>query len=97
MQKELSMVTAIGASGLIRPSDALRSEAAKRGVAVKIAGETTGTTAPTTAVTELVAAGPPINADRVEALRQAIAEGKYIVDPKAIAARMIATDLPGAQ
>lgn len=88
------MVTAIGASGLIRPSDMLRSEAAKRGALTKVAADGADKTAPATAVTELVAAGAPIDVDRVTALRQAIAEGRYTIDPQAIANRMIAADLP---
>ena len=89
------MVTAIGASGLIRPSDTLRSEAARRGTAAKIVSDKASDTSPATAVTELVAPGAPIDVDRVASLRQAIAEGRYTIDPQAIADRMIAADLPG--
>ena len=45
------------------------------------------------AVAELVASGPPVDTDKVSALRQAIAEGRYRVDADAIADRMIAADL----
>lgn len=45
------------------------------------------------AVSDLVALGPPVDGDKVSALRQAIAEGRYRVDPEAIAERMIAADL----
>ncbi len=44
-------------------------------------------------VSDLVALGPPVDGDKVAALRQAIAEGRYRVDPDAIAERMIAADL----
>jgi len=41
-------------------------------------------------VSELVRMGPPVDSDRVAAVRQAIAEGRYSVDPEAIAERMVA-------
>jgi negative regulator of flagellin synthesis FlgM len=44
-------------------------------------------------VSDLVSLGAPIETDKVAALRQAIAEGRYRVDPDAIADRMIAADL----
>ncbi len=37
---------------------------------------------------------PPIDQDRVMALRLALAEGSYRIDPQALAAAMIARDLP---
>ena len=43
-------------------------------------------------VSELVAMGPPVDGDKVSAIRQAIAEGRYSVDPDAIAERMIAAE-----
>jgi negative regulator of flagellin synthesis FlgM len=46
------------------------------------------------AVFELVSAGPPVDGAKVAAIRAAIAEGRYPVDPDKIAARMIALDLP---
>jgi negative regulator of flagellin synthesis FlgM len=45
-------------------------------------------------VSELVAMGPPVDSEKVAAIRQAIAEGRYGVDADAIAERMIASDLP---
>jgi negative regulator of flagellin synthesis FlgM len=46
------------------------------------------------AVFELVSAGAPVDQAKVAAIRAAIAEGRYPVDPDKIAARMIALDLP---
>jgi negative regulator of flagellin synthesis FlgM len=43
---------------------------------------------------ELAAAGPPVDAEKVAAIRAAIAEGRYPIDPQAIAAKMIELDLP---
>lgn len=48
-------------------------------------------------VEALAEAGPPINSEKIQAIRQAIAAGQYPIDPKAIAARMIALDLPRAE
>ncbi|MBP8232212.1 flagellar biosynthesis anti-sigma factor FlgM [Rhizorhabdus sp.] len=45
-------------------------------------------------VKALAEAGPPINSEKIEAIRQAIAAGQYPIDAKAIAAKMIALDLP---
>lgn len=47
-------------------------------------------------VAALAEAGPPINNEKIQAIRQAIASGAYPIDPKAIAAKMIALDLPKA-
>jgi negative regulator of flagellin synthesis FlgM len=47
-------------------------------------------------VAALAEAGPPINSEKIQAIRQAIASGAYPIDPKAIAAKMIALDLPKA-
>lgn len=49
--------------------------------------------APVSPAAEMVAAGPPVNADKVAAIRAAIADGNYPVDPEKIAERMIALDL----
>jgi negative regulator of flagellin synthesis FlgM len=45
-------------------------------------------------VLDLVAEGPPIDSAKVDAIRAAIAEGRYPVDADKIAERMIALDLP---
>lgn len=45
-------------------------------------------------VADLVSLGAPVDSDKVSSIRQAIAEGRYAVDPDAIAERMIAADLP---
>jgi negative regulator of flagellin synthesis FlgM len=45
-------------------------------------------------VAELAAAGPPVDAAKVAAIRAAIAEGRYPVDPDKLAASMLAIDLP---
>ncbi len=50
--------------------------------------------APSLQVTQMVAEGPPVAADRVAALKAAIANGSYKVDADAIADRMIENDFP---
>ena len=44
-------------------------------------------------VAELVSQGPPVDSAKVLAMQEAIALGRYSVDPDAIADRMIAADL----
>ncbi len=62
------------------------------------AATTSGTNAATPSlVAALAEAGPPINSEKIEAIRQAIASGQYPIDAKAIAAKMIALDLPGTK
>jgi negative regulator of flagellin synthesis FlgM len=43
---------------------------------------------------EMAASGPPVDAGKVAAIRAAIAEGRYPLDPQKIAAAMLALDLP---
>jgi negative regulator of flagellin synthesis FlgM len=45
-------------------------------------------------VAEMANAGAPVDAGKVAAIRAAIAEGRYPVDPAKIAARMLELDLP---
>jgi len=46
------------------------------------------------AFNDMAAAGAPVDADKVAAVRSAIAEGRYPVDPDKIAASMLVIDLP---
>jgi negative regulator of flagellin synthesis FlgM len=46
------------------------------------------------AVAEMASAGAPVDAAKIAAIRTAIAEGRYPVDPEKIAARMMELDLP---
>ena len=45
-------------------------------------------------VAALAEAGPPINDEKIKAIRSAIAQGRYPIDAQAIAQKMIALDLP---
>ncbi len=46
------------------------------------------------AVLELVSGGAPVDTSKVDAIRAAIRDGRYPVDPDRIAARMLDFDLP---
>ena len=50
--------------------------------------------APTNPAKELAAGGAPVDMARVQEVRAAIANGAYALEVKAIAAKMIALDLP---
>lgn len=45
-------------------------------------------------IADMAASGPPVDAGKVAAIRAAIAEGRYPVDPDKIASSMLALDLP---
>ncbi|MGE5721208.1 MAG: flagellar biosynthesis anti-sigma factor FlgM [Sphingomonadales bacterium] len=45
-------------------------------------------------VADLARMGPPVDADKVSAIRAAIAGGRYPVNPDRIAEAMLALDLP---
>ena len=44
-----------------------------------------------------LSAAPPVDLGKVAALKSAIASGSYVLDPEAIATKMIALDLPPAR
>lgn len=88
------MIDGVGKSGPGR-IDAARGAgqgAPVGGVAEASAGGRQGAVA--SAVFDLVAEGPPVDAAKVAQIRTAIAEGRYPVDADRIAERMIALDLP---
>ncbi|HEY0115043.1 MAG TPA: flagellar biosynthesis anti-sigma factor FlgM [Allosphingosinicella sp.] len=89
------MIDGIGKSGAgrIEPQRAGAGQGAAPSAPVGAAATGARSAAPGGVVAELVASGPPIDGDKVSAIRQAIAQGRYAVDPDAIADRMIAADL----
>jgi len=97
MRKGVNMINGIGSTGNNRV-DLARSDAAQRGAATAAAPEVvksgTDAAAPTSPAATLAALGAPIDAEKIAAIRAAIAEGRYPVDPQAIAEKMIALDLP---
>ena len=91
------MIERIGKSGAGR-LELVRSTAERSASAGK-AGDALGArqvSGPSGAVAEMVASGPPVDAGKVAAIRAAIAEGRYPVDPNKIATSMLALDLPSA-
>ena len=57
------------------------------------AGASRALSGPSSPAGEMAAAGAPVDADKVAAIRAAIAEGRYPVDPDKIARSMIELDL----
>ncbi len=49
---------------------------------------------PASPASQMASAGAPVDAGKVAAIRAAIAEGRYPVDPEKIAQSMIELDLP---
>jgi negative regulator of flagellin synthesis FlgM len=89
------MIKGIGGAGLGR-IDAPRADAVQRGASTQKAASATAEAPAAFAnpAAEMAAAGPPIDAEKIAAIRAAIAEGRYPIDPQAIAEKMIALDLP---
>ncbi len=89
------MIDGIGKAGggrleLVRGSVERAASAGKAGDALG-QRQVAGASSP---FSEMAASGPPVDADKVAAIRAAIAEGRYPLDPTKIAACMIALDLP---
>lgn len=79
----------IGRIGLNRPQ-------ADRSIAVGKAGAvgSAGPASPAGLIGEIASAGAPVDAEKVAAIRAAIAEGRYPVDADKITEKMLALDLP---
>lgn len=89
------MIKGIGPVNVGRPAtEATRTAGEAKAVDRPEAARKANTAAPSLQVTQMVAEGPPVAADRVAALKAAIANGSYKVDADAIAERMIANDFP---
>jgi len=86
------MINGIGPTGTGRIETG-RTNGAAKPAAPSV--RTAGSESVTNPAAELAALGAPVDAAKVEAIRTAIAEGRYSIDPKAIADKMIALDLPG--
>jgi negative regulator of flagellin synthesis FlgM len=89
------MIDGVGKSGGAGRIDFNRSASAKAPAAV--GGRTSASGKASSAgstVADLVAAGPPVDSEKVAAIRAAIQSGNYPVDPQKIAERMLEFDLP---
>ncbi len=74
-----------------------QSRQAAKVVAEKVVAESLPETLPavsTTPAQRMAAQGAPIDSARIERVKQAIASGKYPVDPDKIAEKMLDLDLP---
>ncbi|RJF94184.1 flagellar biosynthesis anti-sigma factor FlgM [Sphingomonas cavernae] len=82
----------LGPTSRIEP---VRTKAAEQGGTAAAGVETKpgAREAAGTAVSQMLADGPPVDSDRVAELRAKIADGSYTLDPRAIAEKMIALDL----
>jgi negative regulator of flagellin synthesis FlgM len=87
------MIDGVGKAGAGRLS-LVRGGAERATAAAKVSDAVSNRPAPASAVAALAAAGAPVDTAKVEAIRIAIAEGRYPVDPDKLAASMLAIDLP---
>jgi negative regulator of flagellin synthesis FlgM len=88
------MINGVGSASPTRIGQ-VRDDKVKAAAPVDAVSATSGSAAAPSLVAALAEAGPPINDEKIRAIRQAIASGQYPIDAKAIAAKMIALDLPG--
>lgn len=88
------MIDGVGKSGSDRIDVARGAEQGGRVSVVVGKAPRDRSAAVESAVFELVSAGAPIDAAKVASVRAAIAEGRYAIDPRAIAGKMVALDLP---
>lgn len=91
------MISAVGPNGIPRPIE-LRSDVVGKSepAAAVDSVDPHAPKAMTTPAADLAAQGAPVDTSKVAAIRAAIANGTYKIDAKAIADRMIASDLPPA-
>lgn len=87
------MIDGVGKSGSGRIDGARAADTGRVAAPGKLASRTEKS-AVESAVFALVSSGPPVDVEKVAALRSAIADGRYAIDPQRIAERMIALDLP---
>ena len=89
------MINAVGPTGITRTMSVRSEGVAKNEPVAKVEStdaKASGTV--TTPAAELAAQGAPIDSAKVASIREAIANGTYKINAKAIANRMIELDLP---
>ena len=87
------MIDGVGKGGSGR-IDIARQEKGSVAAAPRSHGPRAADGAVKSAVLELVSGGAPVDTARVEAVKTAIRDGRYPVDPDRIAARMLDFDFP---
>ena len=94
MRRDFVMITGIGATGG-RPLEQLRTDkAAPKAAPAPATTVDESDATPVSAASELAAAGAPVDLGKIAQIKAGIANGSYKADPDAIAAKMIALDLP---
>lgn len=89
------MISGVGPTGIARTATVRSEGTGKNEPVAKVdAADAQASDAVTTPAAELAAQGAPIDSAKVASIREAIANGTYKIDAKAIADRMIALDLP---
>jgi negative regulator of flagellin synthesis FlgM len=89
----MNMINGVGSASPTRIGQVKDDKVTAAAGAAPVSG---GAVATPSLVAMLAEAGPPVNGEKIKAIRQAIAAGEYPIDAMAIAARMIALDLPKA-
>jgi len=87
------MVSAIGPMGAQRMMDLARSQGAKAARPAADSTPTSETQSVASPAAQLAAQGAPIDAEKVAAIRAQVTAGTYAINPRAIADRMITSDL----
>ncbi len=89
------MIDGIGKAGAgrLEPVRGSVERASAAGRSAAVGASPPSVSGPSSPAGEMAAAGAPVDADKVAAIRAAIAEGRYPVDPDKIARSMIELDL----
>lgn len=89
------MINGVGASSQTRIGQAKdKGKIGQASETAPVAAAETEAQRPANLVSALADAGPPIDAEKIKAIKAAIAEGRYPIDAKTIARKMVALDLP---
>ncbi|GGB52437.1 flagellar biosynthesis anti-sigma factor FlgM [Blastomonas aquatica] len=92
----MSRITAYGSPAIGATRKGGATEKAVEAAATAAASDNTVRNAPTTiSFAQTAAASAPIDEGRVAAIREALANGSYVIDAEKLAAKMIELDLGG--
>lgn len=83
-----SHVRTVAVTGKVAPSGESRARAVDAADSLRLTGEATGLQA----LQRELSTAPAVDAERVAAVREALQNGTYQINPEAIASRMIAMD-----
>lgn len=88
------MINGVGSTNPTRIGQVKESKVKATSESDAVASTDNGPVMTPSLVAALAEAGPPINNEKIKAIRTAIAQGRYPIDAQAIAQKMIALDLP---